>query len=84
MQRSLLSRRPLPGISAQQAIDEVLRHVAFARPSWCVGILQPTPFDGFEYFAIGISIERRVAAQHNVCDDADGPYIAGLVVLALE
>ena len=83
MHRSLLGRESLPRIPPQQALDEVLRQVALAGPG-LGGEFEVTPFDGFENVLIGLTVERGVPAQQDVSDDADGPYIAGLVVPALE
>ena len=82
----LLHREPQPGVGAHEARDEVFGLLADVRPEVLMELIFPL-HDLTEQFGLGIVClvfeERRIAAQHDVGDNATRPQILGSTRLCL-
>jgi hypothetical protein len=79
--QSLVSGHSLSGVDGQAASDELASGLGDVAPVFdgCERIVCGQ--NGLHFFEIGVPVERGIAAEEEVCDDADGPDVAVVMLV---
>lgn len=72
------------GVDGEAALDEFARGEGDAAPVFQgrEGVVGDE--DGLHFFQVGVPVEGGVAAEEEVCDDTDRPYVSTMGVRVLE